>query len=96
MSGYAARMDKQRLLAALQEFRAELADAEDVDAETLERLDDLTRDIEQKMTRGKHATPPTEATTSGLKELMLKFEADHPQLSASVGRVADALAAMGF
>jgi hypothetical protein len=34
--------------------------------------------------------------SSGLKELMLRFEADHPQLSVSIGRVADALAAMGF
>ena len=32
----------------------------------------------------------------GLKDLMLRFEAEHPQLSVAVGKVADALAAMGF
>jgi hypothetical protein len=32
-------MDKQRLLATLQELRAELANEDDVDAETLARLD---------------------------------------------------------
>jgi hypothetical protein len=31
-----------------------------------------------------------------LKDLLLRFEADHPQLSVAVGRVADALAAMGI
>jgi hypothetical protein len=31
-----------------------------------------------------------------LKDLLLKFEADHPQMSVTIGRVADALAAMGI
>jgi hypothetical protein len=96
-AGYAARMDRQRLLATLQQLRAELANEEDVDTETLARLDQLTSDLQRNVNReGEKAARQVEPDSSGLKEMLLKFEADHPQLSASVGRVADALAAMGF
>jgi hypothetical protein len=90
-------MDKQRLLATLQQLRAELVNEEDVDPNTLERLDQLTSELERGVNRpdSKAARQPA-PDSSGLKELLLKFEADHPQLSTSVGRVADALAAMGF
>jgi hypothetical protein len=90
-------MERQRLLATLQNLRAELANADDVDAETLARLDRLISDLERNVNRGDPSdSRQAEADSSGLKDLLLKFEADHPQLSASVGRVADALAAMGF
>ncbi len=90
-------MEKQRLLATLQELRAELSTAEDVDPETVARLDRLTKDIQRDVSRGDHsATREVEPDSSVLKELLLKFEAEHPQLSVSIGRVADALAAMGF
>jgi hypothetical protein len=90
-------MAKQRLLETLQELRAELSSAEDVDQDTLARLDQLTQDIERQAKRGDEAVARTvEPESGGLKEMLLKFEADHPQLAASIGRVADALAAMGF
>jgi hypothetical protein len=90
-------MEKQRLLDTLQELRAELSSAEDVDPETLARLDQLTQDIERQAKRGDDAVArAVEPESGGLKEMLLKFEADHPQLAASIGRVADALAAMGF
>jgi hypothetical protein len=90
-------MDKQRLLATLQQLRAELANEEDVDSDTLARLDRLIGDLELSVNRGdSRAARHAEPDSSGLKDLLLKFEADHPQLSVSVGRVADALAAMGF
>jgi hypothetical protein len=90
-------MDRQRLIATIQELRAELANADDVDPDTLARLDELTNELERGVKRGEQtAARQVAQDSSGLKELLLKFEADHPQLSASVGRVADALAAMGF
>jgi hypothetical protein len=90
-------MDRERLLATLKQLRAELASEEDVDPETLGRLDQLTSDLERSVSRGdRQAARAMEPDSSGLRQLLLKFEADHPQLSASVGRVADALAAMGF
>jgi 3,4-dihydroxy 2-butanone 4-phosphate synthase/GTP cyclohydrolase II len=43
-----------------------------------------------------HALQALESDSGGINELLSKFEAEHPQLSVSIGRVADALAAMGF
>ena len=31
-----------------------------------------------------------------LLDLLLKFESEHPELAAGIGKVADGLAAMGF
>ena len=46
--------------------------------------------------RAQQSPADVEAHASGLKDLLLKFEAEHPQLSVAAGRVADALAAMGI
>lgn len=97
MAGYAARMEKQRLLQTLEELRAELAQAKSVDPETLAQLDQVTNDIQRLVHQQEKPEPSdVDPDSNGLKDLLLKFEADHPQLSASIGRVADALAAMGF
>ena len=96
-AGYAARMEKQQLLQTLEELRAELSLAKSVDPETLAQLEQLTKDIQRVMHDREKITPEDVGPDSnGLKDLLLKFEAEHPQLSASIGRVADALAAMGF
>ncbi len=90
-------MEKQRLLRTLEELHQELSQAEGVDAETLAELQQLTDDLQQKLrTKGQLSTREVEPASSGLNDLLLKFEADHPQLSVAVGRVADALAAMGI
>ena len=90
-------MEKQRLLQTLEELRAELSLAKSVDPETMAQLEQLTKDIQRAVHQGEPSTAAeVEPDSSGLKDLLLKFEADHPQLSASIGRVADALAAMGF
>ena len=90
-------MDKQRLLETLAELRAEVAKAESVDPETAELLESAMRDLQAELDkRGGKASPKIEPASSGLKDAMLKFEAEHPQLSEAVGKVADALAAMGI
>jgi hypothetical protein len=90
-------MENERLLSTLTQLRAELERAEGVDQQTLNQLDQLIDDAK----RGVIPEERTESTgdeqdSGGLRDLLLKFEADHPQLSTSIGRVADALAAMGF
>jgi hypothetical protein len=90
-------MEKQQLLQTLEELRAELLLAKSVDPETLAQLEQLTKDIQRAVHQGdRDLEAAVEPDSSGLKDLLLKFEAEHPQLSASIGRVADALAAMGF
>jgi hypothetical protein len=91
-------MNKQQLMRTLDELRAELAGSDRVDPETLERLERLTADLQQSLDQRETEIAAEEEPepVSGLKDLLLKYEAEHPQLSASIGRVADALAAMGF
>ncbi len=90
-------MEKQQLLKTLDQLHAELSQSDRVDAETLALLEKLTDDIHRALEeRDIESTAALEPATSGLKDLLLKYEADHPQMSVAIGRVADALAAMGF
>lgn len=90
-------MDQQRLLQTIADFRRELADADAVDPETRMQLEQAIVRLERKLnapTEDKVAE--IEPASTGLRDALLRFEAEHPQLSESVGKVADALAAMGF
>lgn len=93
---YAAIMDKQRLLETLDALRAEVAQSSEVDPSMTAELRRLTDEIRQADEDERPLSPPISSAPGGLKNLLLQFEADHPQLSASVGKVVDALAAMGF
>jgi Domain of unknown function (DUF4404) len=94
-SDYAANMEKQRLLRTLDQLQAELSQTQRVDPETLARLEKLADDVRRSLDEGVDFKDDVEPV-SGLRDLLLKFEADHPQLSTTVGRVADALAALGI
>ena len=89
-------MEKQRLLQTIEALRAEVAQTDSVDPETLAALeaavDDLQRELDKRGAKAPADVPPA----SGLKDALLKFESEHPQLSVAVGKVADALAAMGI
>jgi hypothetical protein len=90
-------MENEQLLSTLLQLRAELARAEGVDQQTLDQLDQLIEDAKRGIVAQERVESAVEDQDSGgLRDLLLKFEADHPQLSTSIGRVADALAAMGF
>jgi hypothetical protein len=90
-------MDKQRLLDALAALRAEIARADSVDPETSEQLELAMHDLQAELDKhGVKATAAIEPASTGFKDLLLRFEADHPQLSVAVGKVADALAAIGI
>jgi hypothetical protein len=90
-------MGNERLQSTLRQLHDELTEAEGVDPETLARLRTLTNEIERSLEkRASQSAADVEAHASGLKDLLLKFEAEHPQLSVAAGRVADALAAMGI
>jgi hypothetical protein len=90
-------MGNERLRLTLRQLHDELTQAEGVDPATLAQLrahiDDMERALEKHETQ---SPADVEVHASGLKDMLLKFEADHPQLSVAAGRVADALAAMGI
>jgi hypothetical protein len=90
-------MDKQRLLETLDALRTEVAQANEVDPEMLAELRELTDELRQSIDEEEQVEhQEDEDAPHGLKDLLLRFEAEHPQLSVAVGKVADALAAMGF
>lgn len=90
-------MDKKRLLESLDALRAEVATADEVDPRTVAELRRLTDELRTEAAAAPPAAPGVDAAPqSGLKNWLLHFEAEHPQFSVAVGKVADALAAMGF
>jgi hypothetical protein len=89
-------MHKEQLQDTLRRLYDELSQTQGVEPETLAHLRTLTRDMQQALEKREEETSKVESSATGLRSLLLKFEAEHPQLSATVGRVADALAAMGI
>jgi hypothetical protein len=90
-------MEKERLLRTLEELHVKLSSAETVDPETRARVQALATDINRLVDDdAEDESVDKEPVTSGLRDLVLKFEGDHPQLAVAIGKVADALAAMGI
>jgi hypothetical protein len=89
-------MEKSELIATLRKLHTELSQTDQADPETVNRLHVLTGEIQQLLERSE--TPPEDAgtTTHGLRELLLKFEAEHPQFAELLGRIADGLSRMGI
>jgi len=90
-------MEPNELTAKLGQLHAELSQADRVDPESLELLRKLTVDITRLVDK-KEATSgeDAEGVTSGLRDLMLKYESEHPELAITLGKVADALASIGI
>jgi hypothetical protein len=90
-------MEPNELTAKLTQLHAELSQADRVDPESLELLRTLTADIARLIDKKEEAkSEDAEGVTSGLRDLMLKYESDHPELAITLGKAADALAAMGI
>jgi hypothetical protein len=90
-------MDRQELVNRLAELHEDLSRTEHADPETLELLQKLTADMGRLL--GEKQLPPAaevEPVSRGLRSLLLTFEAEHPELSVALGKVADALAAIGI
>jgi hypothetical protein len=90
-------MGQHELSQKLAQLNDEISQTSEVNPENLELLRKLTADIDRLLEQQDEAgEEDTESVTGGLKDLLLKFEADHPELSISLGKVADALAAIGI
>ncbi|HVT28942.1 MAG TPA: DUF4404 family protein [Lacipirellulaceae bacterium] len=90
-------MDKQRLLRTIDELRADVAQTAHVDPETSALLENAMQDLQRALEkRGPQRSTNIEPASSGLKDALLRFQAEHPKLADSIGKVADALAEMGF
>ncbi len=90
-------MESHELTAKLTQLHQELSQVDRVDPESLALLRQLTADIGRLLDRKEEAgSEEAEGVTSGLRDLMLKYESEHPELAITLGKVADALAAIGI
>lgn len=90
-------MENKRLLDTLKQLHADLSQAQRVDSEELELMRALTQDIERVLNqRSDAAAADAEPASNRLRDLLLKFESEHPELAVAIGKVADGLAAMGI
>lgn len=85
-------MDQQRLQALLLELDRELKATRSLDAQSQELLEQVLADIpEAPVGSDEH-----KSAESRLRELVLRFESEHPRLSGAVGQLADALGKLGI
>jgi hypothetical protein len=81
----------------LAELHAELERAESLDPESRAALEVVMRDIQAALARSGAARPREPASLAErLRDAGLHFEESHPTLTATLGRVVDALAALGI
>jgi hypothetical protein len=88
-------MDHARLRSLLAELHRELGSADRLDAESRRLVEQVLADVDRL-----EAGPPADRDEAGaddvLRDLVLKLEADHPRLAATVGQLADALGRLGI
>ena len=90
-------MQKHELQETLAKLHGELSDQEKIDDATRQLLkkfaDDINRLLDDDATT---STDDVEPLSEQVQDLVLKFETDHPQLTAALNQVASALANMGI
>ena len=84
----------QNLRATLEQLHAELAKTESVDERSREALESLLRDIQTLLEHS--GARPHPSLRERLSQATRDFEESHPTLSATLGRVADALSNLGI
>lgn len=91
-------MPERRVRETLDELSRQIRDAETLGPEEREELDRLVGEIEARLDRdaGREDDGEAPPLVQRLSEAAERFEASHPRLSAAVGRLVDALAAMGI
>ena len=94
--------DRESLQVLLARIHERLNEAGSVDAGSREMLTQVMGDIERALAQGapaaSAATPSdaTEANTSRLEALAVRFKADHPALAATLRRLVDLLSEVGI
>ena len=85
------------LASQLKALHEALSQTQQVDQESLELLGTLTADIQRILAA---AEPPpseeVEPVRSGLQDMLLRFETEHPQLASAIEQVSNGLANLGI
>jgi predicted component of type VI protein secretion system len=91
-----AGMKEQHLRRMLEELHTELQHADEIDDRSRELLRSVLDDIEDLLAREQKRGTSPEVIGERLREAVRAFETTHPTLTGAIGRVADALAALGI
>ena len=90
-------MQKHQLQEALAKLHGELSDQEQLDDGTRQLLKKFADDINRLLDDDDvTAADDVDAPSEQVQDLVLKFEAEHPRLTAALNQVASALANMGI
>jgi len=90
-------MPDSKLRAAVNEIRAQLTHAKDLNPNTRRSLEELVRDLETVLDRpGESATGGSEGLRDRVADAVRRLEASHPVLSTTLGNVVDTLAFFGI
>jgi hypothetical protein len=84
--------DRESLQTLLGKVHQRLNEVGSADTGSREMLTQVMRDIERALGQGGRA----EANTSRLESLAVRFEADHPDLAASLRRLVNLLSEVGI
>ena len=87
-------MDQNRLHTLLVELDRELKSSGSLDAQSQQLLEKVLADV--RRLDAPVGSQEHKSAEARLRELVLRFEANHPQLSGAVGQVADALGKLGI
>lgn len=90
-------MDRDQLLEAVKRLHEQLAEIDQIGPETRAALADVAADLERLLDPDDETTADDVKTSSeGVRGYLAEFEAEHPQLAESIGRLADGLANLGI
>ncbi|MEN1678362.1 MAG: DUF4404 family protein [Planctomycetota bacterium] len=90
-------MDRDQLLQTLKSLHQQLATVDEIGPETRAALADVAGDLERLLDPEDETTADdVRASSEGVRGYLAEFEAEHPQLAESIGRLADGLASLGI
>ena len=87
-------MDREKFRTLLSDLHQELGATQSLDPGSRELVEEILKDIDRIDARKE--PEQDEATALKLRDVVLRFESEHPQLSLLAGQVADALGKLGI
>jgi hypothetical protein len=85
-------MTSEKLQQLLKDLHQELGATTALDPQSRKLVEQVLQDVD----RIGHRPEPSVSIEARLREVMLRFESEHPRLATTVGQLADALGKLGI